>query len=90
MNTTGLPENTEKGLQAIPADSWPLHGVRGLQVSQIFPVIVASDAHLFVILNTIYKWAAVVTIKRKFYNLQAFVTMVGAMLHCIQDDHIFL
>ncbi len=89
MNTTGLPENTDKGLQAIRADSWPLHGVRGLKVSQIFPVIVASDAHLFVILNMIYKWAAVVTINQKFYNLQTFATMDGDMLHCIQDD-IFL
>ncbi len=36
-----------EGLQTIPADSWPLHAVRGLQVSQIFPVVVAYDAHLF-------------------------------------------
>ncbi len=36
-NIRGIPENTEKGLQAIPADSWPLHGVRGLQVSQLSP-----------------------------------------------------
>ncbi len=35
-NTRGILENIEKGLEAIPADSWPLHGVRGLQVSQIF------------------------------------------------------
>ncbi len=35
-NIRGIPENTEEGLQAIPADSWPLHGVRGLQVSQLF------------------------------------------------------
>ncbi len=34
-NIAGIRENTEKGLQAIPADSWPRHGVRGLQVSQI-------------------------------------------------------
>ncbi len=36
-NVRGIPENTEKGLKAIPANSWPLHGVRGLQVSQLFP-----------------------------------------------------
>ncbi len=54
-NTKGIPENTEKGLQAIPADSWPLHGVRGLQVSQTCPVVVALDAHLFVSLNLIDK-----------------------------------
>ncbi len=40
-NTRGIPENTEKGLQAIPADTWPLHEVRGLKVSQLFPVVVA-------------------------------------------------
>ncbi len=39
-NTREITENTEKGLQAIPADPWPLHGVRGLQVSQLFPVVV--------------------------------------------------
>ncbi len=89
-NTRGIPENTEKGLQAIPADSWPLHGVRVLQVSQIFPVVVAYDPHLFVCLNLIDKSAAVLTIKQKFYNLQPFATMVGDMLHCIQDDHMFL
>ncbi len=31
-----IPENIEKGLQAIPADSWPPHGVKGLQVSHLF------------------------------------------------------
>ncbi len=30
MKNRGIPENTEKDLQAIPADSWPLHGDRGL------------------------------------------------------------
>ncbi len=35
-NIRGIPENKEKGLQAIPADSWPLHGVRGPQVSLFF------------------------------------------------------
>ncbi len=44
----GISENTEKGLQAIPADSWTLHGVRELQLSQIVPVVVAKDAYLFV------------------------------------------
>ncbi len=39
-NIRGIPENTEKGLQAIPAESWPLHGVRGLQVGQLFSVVV--------------------------------------------------
>ncbi len=29
-NIRGIPGNTEKGLQVIHADSWPLHGVRGL------------------------------------------------------------
>ncbi len=54
-NTRGIPENTEKGLQAIPEDSWPLHGVRGLQVSQLFPVVVAQDPHLFVSVNLVDK-----------------------------------
>ncbi len=54
-NTRGIPENTEKGLQAIPADSLPLHGVRGLQVSQVFSVVVAQHAHLVVSLNSIDK-----------------------------------
>ncbi len=89
-NTKGIPENTEKGLQAIPADSLLLHGGWGLQVSPIFPAIVALDAHLFVSLNLIDKRAAVLTIKQKVYNLQPFETMVGNMLHCIQDDHMFL
>ncbi len=31
-----IPENTEKGLHAMPADFWPLHGVRGVQVSHFF------------------------------------------------------
>ncbi len=35
-NTGGIPINTEKGLQAVPADTWPLYGVTGLQVSQLF------------------------------------------------------
>ncbi len=35
-NPRGIPENAEKGLQAMPANSWPLHGVRGLHVSQLF------------------------------------------------------
>ncbi len=34
-NTRGIPENAEKGLQAIPADSWRLHGVMGLAVNQV-------------------------------------------------------
>ncbi len=33
--------NAEKGLQAIPANSWPLHGVIGLQLSPRFPVVYA-------------------------------------------------
>ncbi len=84
-NIRGISENTEKGLQAIPANSWPLHGVRGLQVSQISPVVV-----VFVSLKLIDKWAAVLTIKPKFYNLQPFATMLGDIVHCIQDDHMFL
>ncbi len=35
-NTRGIPENAEKCLQAIPANSWPLSVVMGLQVNQFF------------------------------------------------------
>ncbi len=35
-NTRGILENAGKGLQAIPADSWPLHAVMGLQVNSFF------------------------------------------------------
>ncbi len=54
-NTTGIPKNAEKGLQAIPADSWPLHDVMGLPVNQLFLVVVAQDPHLFVSLTLIDK-----------------------------------
>ncbi len=89
-NTRRIPGNTEKGLQAIPADSWPLHGVRGLQVSQFFPVIVAKDPLLFLSLNLVDKFAVVLTIKQKIYNVQPFATMVGDMLHRFQDAQMFL
>ncbi len=35
-------------------------------------------------------YAAVLTIKQKFDNLQPFAIIVGDMLHCIQDDRMFL
>ncbi len=47
-NTTGIPEDAEKYLQAILADSWPLHGVMGLQPSLIFSVVVALNLDLLV------------------------------------------
>ncbi len=35
-NIGGIPENTEKGLQTIPGNSWPLHGVRGASSKPAF------------------------------------------------------
>ncbi len=32
-NTRVISGNAEKGLRAITADSWPLHGVMGLEVN---------------------------------------------------------
>ncbi len=46
QNTRGIPENTEKELQTIPADSRPLHGVRGLQVTSFFPYITYIHSHI--------------------------------------------
>ncbi len=53
-NTRGISENTVKGLQVIPDDSWPLHGVRGAS-DKLFLVVVAQDPHLFVSLSMIVK-----------------------------------
>ncbi len=51
-NTRGIPENAEKGIQAVPAHSWPLLGVKGLQVSPLSPAfaslnrVVTSETNL--------------------------------------------
>ncbi len=50
-NTRGIPENAEKGLQATPADSWPLHGAVRLPVKQRFLVVVAKNPQPFVSLH---------------------------------------
>ncbi len=34
-NTRGIPENAEKGPQAVSADSWPLHVFMGLQINPL-------------------------------------------------------
>ncbi len=52
-NPRGIPENAQKGLQAIPVDCWFLHAVIGIQINQPFPVIVAGDPNLFASLNLI-------------------------------------
>ncbi len=54
-NTGGILEKAEKGLQAIRADSWPRHGVMGVQVNRLFRVVVAQNLHLFANLNLIDK-----------------------------------
>ncbi len=41
-------------------------------------------------LSNAVSYAAVPTIKQKFGKLQPFAIMVGAMLHSIQDDRMFL
>ncbi len=43
-NARGIPENTEKDLPAGPTNSWPQHGVRGFQGSQLIPVFAASTS----------------------------------------------
>ncbi len=40
-NTRGIEKNAEKEIQAIPAHSRPWHGVMGLQLRPLTPVIVA-------------------------------------------------
>ncbi len=89
-NTTGVPKNTKKGLQAIPADSWPLYGVMGLPVNQFFLVVVAKDPHLFVGLNLIDKSTAVLTINQILCDFKSFSIMIGDMLRCIHVDHMLL
>ncbi len=39
--------------QAVSPDSWPLHGVMGIQVNQRFIEVVALDPNLFVSLHLI-------------------------------------
>ncbi len=40
----GISGNAEKGFQVILADSWPLYGVTGLQLSP-FSAVVAQSTH---------------------------------------------
>ncbi len=65
-NTSGISGIAGKGHQAITVHSWPLDEAIGVQLSPLFPVVTAKHTRLFVSLNLMDKWTAMVTIMQKF------------------------